>query len=55
MYKRQVFLGWFVLDEPLHARILTAAALIVSAVVAIQYARYRALREIDPAGLRKAS
>jgi drug/metabolite transporter (DMT)-like permease len=50
-----VFLGWLVLDEPLHARILTAAALIVGAVVAIQYARYRALREIDPIGLRKAS
>ncbi len=47
-----VFLGWLVLDEPLHARILTAAALIVGAVVAIQYARYRALREIDPLGLR---
>jgi drug/metabolite transporter (DMT)-like permease len=50
-----VFLGWLVLDEPLHTRILTAAALIVSAVVAIQYARYRALRDTEVVDLRKVS
>jgi drug/metabolite transporter (DMT)-like permease len=48
-----VFLGWLVLDEPLHARILAAAALIVGAVIAIQYARYRTLRALASDELRE--
>jgi drug/metabolite transporter (DMT)-like permease len=43
-----VFLGYLVLDEPLHTRVLSATALIVGAVVAIQYARFRALRGAEP-------
>jgi drug/metabolite transporter (DMT)-like permease len=53
-----VVLGWLVLSEPLHSRVLLAMALIVGAVVALQVSQYRSTRLIssqERKSLQKAS